>query len=126
MADLPDLSGVIPPPTRWQWAGPAFMRSTVRSRFDYHGHGEDNLPRSGPVILASNHMGYLDGPPMPANGARLDTVFGAPVFFEAVPWPRTKRQVAAVQAEIQHTLAAHVQAACELTGQSLPAMPTIR
>ncbi len=231
MVDLPDLSYVAAPPTRWQGAGRAAIRSMVRSRFDFRSHGEENVPRRGPVILASNHMGYIDGPllvgfaprpvhalvkssmfkgrlgvamrrmgqipvdrrvvdplavkrclavlaagrvvaiypegergrgdvtrtkggaaylalvsgapvvpvaclgtrtdgaviaSVPVSGSRLDTVFGEPIRFDAVPWPRTKGQVAEVQAEIQRTLAAHVETACYLTGHSLPAMPIIR
>jgi 1-acyl-sn-glycerol-3-phosphate acyltransferase len=33
-----------------------------RTRFESHVHGVEHVPRTGPVILASNHMGYLDGP----------------------------------------------------------------
>ena len=40
-----------------------------------------------------------------------------------MPWPRTKKRVDEVRAEIQQTLAAHVRAACELTGLVLPALP---
>jgi len=52
---------------------------------------------------------------MPASGARLDTVFGAPLSFEAGPGLRTRDKVAAVHPEIQHALAAQVKAACEST-----------
>lgn len=34
----------------------------VRNRWDVHQHGVDNVPGSGPVILAANHIGVLDGP----------------------------------------------------------------
>ena len=228
MTELPDLSNVDAPPAQWMWTGRAFVKSMLRSRFDSRVHGAELVPRTGPVIFASNHMGYLDGPllfgvsprhvhalvkasmfegrlgavfealgqisierryvdplavkrclkvlvnggvvaiypegargvgdasqtkpgaaylalvtgapvlpvaclgtrapgaatnSMPRRGARLDTVFGAPMTFDPVPWPRTKRHVAAVQAEIQQALAEHVQAACAMTGQSLPALP---
>jgi 1-acyl-sn-glycerol-3-phosphate acyltransferase len=59
---LPDLSHVTPPPRRWMPAGRTVGRGMLRARFESHVHGLENLPRSGPVILASNHMGYLDGP----------------------------------------------------------------
>lgn len=34
----------------------------LRIWFDLHVHGADNVPVRGPVILASNHVGWLDGP----------------------------------------------------------------
>ena len=60
---------------------------------------------------------------MPERGTRVDTVFGAPVRFDPVPWPRRKQTVDEGRAEIQRVLAARVQAACALTGHTLPALP---
>jgi len=59
---LPDLDGVSRP----RWAilhslRPAFA-FVVRSRWDLHEHGADRVPRTGPVIFAPNHAGWLDGP----------------------------------------------------------------
>ncbi|MGH3446501.1 MAG: lysophospholipid acyltransferase family protein [Nocardioidaceae bacterium] len=228
MTDLPDVSGLAPVPERWIWAARLFVNTMLR-RFDNHVTGAEHLPRHGPVVLASNHMGYLDGPllvavsprpvhalvketmfdgrlgwwlskcgqirvdryhtdpfavkqclrllgdggvvaiypegsrgrgdvstskggaaylslvtgapvvpvaclgtradgastgSMPSRGARIDTVFGPPVTFDPVPWPRTKKQVASANSVVQEALAAHVRAACQMTGQTLPAMPT--
>lgn len=61
---------------------------------------------------------------MPPQGSRLDIAFGSPIHFDAVGWPRTRARVAAVQAEIQRALAAHVRVACESTGHTLPTLPT--
>lgn len=229
LPELPDLTTVAPMASRWMGLGRAFLRSAIRVRYDNHVHGAALVPGSGPVILASNHIGYLDGPlmfavsprpvhaltkqnmfdgrlgfaigrlgqipvdrqrvdvlavkrclrvlrdggvvgiypegergygdvrrtrrgtaylamvsgapvvpvaclgtrtdggdlgTMPGRGARLDTVFGAPVRFSPVPWPRTADAVAVVQLQIQELLGEHVRAACEATGQSLPALPT--
>ena len=33
-------------------------------------HGEDNVPATGPVIMASNHIGLLDGPLLAIEGPR--------------------------------------------------------
>jgi len=222
--DVPILDGVATPPERWMWFGRFLVRRMLQ-RYEVHLQGADLLPADGPVIVASNHMGYLDGPllfgtasrrvhamvkesmfrgPMgfglvrmgqirvdrfrtdplavkkalrvlglggvvaiypegargrgdvqwtkggaaylalvtgapvvpvaclgtrldgestestPPRGSRLDLVIGEAMRFDAVPWPRTKHQVAAVQATIQEVLAAHVKQACEATGQSLP------
>jgi len=229
--DVPILIGVPRPPERYMWFGKFLVRRLL-ARYDVHVDGIDRIPLTGPVILASNHVGYLDGPmlfgtasrgvhamvkesmfagPMgfgltlmgqicvdryrtdplavkkalqvlvgggvlsiypegargrgdvvatkggaaylalvtgapvipvaclgtrldgdsleskPPYGTRLDLVIGEPMRFDAVPWPRTKSAVAEVQATIQQVLAAHVQRACEQTGQTLPAlepMPT--
>jgi 1-acyl-sn-glycerol-3-phosphate acyltransferase len=222
--DIPMLGGVATPPARYMWFGHFLVRRLL-GRYDLHVHGLDRIPASGPVILASNHVGYLDGPMLfgtahrkvhamvkesmfqgamgfgltmmgqicvdryrtdplavkkalrvltsggalsiypegargrgdvamtkggaaylalvtgapvvlvaclgtrlsgasleskPPYGSRLDLVIGETMRFDAVPWPRTKQQVADVQATIQRALAAHVAQACQLTGQSLP------
>lgn len=229
MGDLPRLDDVVAPSTGWMWAGRGFLRAALRVRYDNRVHGAEHVPRQGPVLLVSNHIGYLDGPvmfavsprrvhaltkasmfegrlgyvigklgqipvdrsvvdiravkaclrvladggvvgmypegergagdvsvtrrgaaylalvsgapvvpvavlgtrsdgadmrSMPPRGSRLDTVFGAPVTFDRLAWPRTTHRVAEVQAEIQSRLAAHVVAASGLTGQTLPALPT--
>jgi 1-acyl-sn-glycerol-3-phosphate acyltransferase len=59
---LPDVHRVPAPPRRWMPAGRALGRGIFRAGFDSHVHGAEHVPRSGAVILASNHMGYLDGP----------------------------------------------------------------
>ncbi len=58
----PRLVDVPMPATRWIGAGRAFARTALRRRFDVRVEGGEHVPPSGPVILASNHMGYLDGP----------------------------------------------------------------
>ena len=39
-----------------------FARFVIRRRFRITMHGIDHVPRSGPVILACNHTGVIDGP----------------------------------------------------------------
>jgi 1-acyl-sn-glycerol-3-phosphate acyltransferase len=225
--ELPFVDDVPLLPDRWMWFGKFVVRKRFR-QYDVHVHGIDRIPAKGPVILASNHIGYPDGPllfissrrgvhamvkesmfrgPMgyglakmgqinvdrfhvdpravktavrllrdnrvvaifpegargrgdvsvtksgaaylalvtgapvtlvallgtredgasteawPSPGARLDVVVGKTLRYGAVPWPRTKQQVAQVQQEIQSALAAHVLEACGLTGHTLPAPP---
>jgi len=36
--------------------------AALRARYRVTQHGGDLVPRTGPVLLASNHVGYLDGP----------------------------------------------------------------
>lgn len=61
-AGLPDLSRVPAPPSRLLGPSRAFGRQLFRSGFNVHVHGSERVPSAGPVILASNHMGYVDGP----------------------------------------------------------------
>ena len=46
--------------------GLRFMRGRasgyLHRRWEIHERGRDQVPESGPVILASNHIGWLDGP----------------------------------------------------------------
>lgn len=41
-----------------------------RSRWDLRIHGRDRVPMSGPVILAPNHVGWLDGPVLVGTAPR--------------------------------------------------------
>ncbi|MEX0429154.1 lysophospholipid acyltransferase family protein [Nocardioides sp. DS6] len=50
-------------PVRWmlyrfRWFG----RWGIRRRYDVRLHGTENVPATGPVIMASNHVGIMDGP----------------------------------------------------------------
>lgn len=39
-------------------------------RWEIHERGRENVPETGPVILASNHIGWLDGPLLVATAPR--------------------------------------------------------
>ncbi len=43
----------------------------IRGYWRVHVHGKSNVPAAGPVILASNHIGFLDGPVLVALTPRL-------------------------------------------------------
>jgi 1-acyl-sn-glycerol-3-phosphate acyltransferase len=67
---LPDVSGV-PHPATWpfyphRWFG----RFVVRRRFAVAEHGNENVPATGPVIFAANHIGVADGPLLGLFGPR--------------------------------------------------------
>src|SRR3954469_10147043 len=59
--DVPILDDIAAPPERWMWLGRFLVRRWL-GRYDIHVEGIDRIPSEGPVILASNHVGYLDGP----------------------------------------------------------------
>lgn len=61
MSDLPPPSAEHPRRALLRVARPLAMAG-VRTYWGARVHGAANVPRQGPVILASNHAGWLDGP----------------------------------------------------------------
>lgn len=61
-ADLPRTT-VKDAPSDWLLrAGRPLMRALVRHRYDVELVGAEHVPARGPVIVAGNHIGFLDGP----------------------------------------------------------------
>lgn len=64
---------------RW-WA-----RWIIRRRYRVVVHGANNVPSTGPVILAANHVGVIDGPllaifsPRPAHALTKTEMFAGPL-----------------------------------------------
>lgn len=58
----PRLLDVPLPPTRLMPTVRLFARRALRRRFRIGVAGSELVPATGPVILAVNHMGYVDGP----------------------------------------------------------------
>ena len=58
-----------PPRALLRIARPA-ARALVRSRYRVRLHHADRVPRSGPVVLAANHIGVIDGPLLAIVGPR--------------------------------------------------------
>ena len=61
MSDLPRPSARHPRRAMLRGLRPA-ARTAVRAYWDVHVHGAGHVPTDGPVIYASNHVGWLDGP----------------------------------------------------------------
>jgi 1-acyl-sn-glycerol-3-phosphate acyltransferase len=84
--DLPILTEVPAPPARFMWFGKFLVRRLL-GRYDVRVDGLDRIPASGPVILASNHMGYLDGPMLFGTAKRRvhamvkESMFTGPMGF---------------------------------------------
>lgn len=60
--DIPRLDGLPPLRTRLLSSFRGTFRTLLNSLWRVQAHGLDNVPTSGPVILAANHIGTLDGP----------------------------------------------------------------
>ena len=70
-ADLPRLDGAVHPPHRLLSLLRRPGRAWFRRRYEIRVHGEQHVPLTGPAIIASNHLGYLDGPLLAAFAPRV-------------------------------------------------------
>ncbi|HET8560276.1 MAG TPA: lysophospholipid acyltransferase family protein [Marmoricola sp.] len=70
-ADLPRTDDVRPP-ARYLLHSPLRQAAgaLVRRRWDIELRGVEHFPSSGPVVVAANHIGFLDGPLMAILGPR--------------------------------------------------------
>ncbi len=71
MTSGPDcrLHDGVYPRDRLGWVRPV-AQFALRRRWHVTLHGEDQVPATGPVILASNHVGLIDGPLLAVYGPR--------------------------------------------------------
>jgi 1-acyl-sn-glycerol-3-phosphate acyltransferase len=81
-ADLPRTDGAVHPPHRLLRTLRPWGRAWFRRRYDVRIHGEEHVPRTGPCILASNHLGYLDGPLTAAFAPRVVHALTKKEMFE--------------------------------------------
>lgn len=107
-ADLPRTGDVVLPPTGMLQHGRPFAARILRARFRLEVAGAEHVPTTGPVILAGNHLGVLDGPilaiasPRPAHVLTKSQMFVGRTgrFLTAVgqiPVVRNEVDVAAVR-----------------------------
>ena len=93
------------------WIVQPFLRMVLFVRYDIRRVGLENLPRTGPVLLASNHVSWFDGFFLAASLPRPGTamvnagVFGLPMVgflarrcgLISVPYSGPKAQRAAIE-----------------------------
>lgn len=60
--ELPSTSGVRPPRTTMLYRLRPGALTLLRGWYDVEIHGGENVPAEGPVVMAANHVGWLDGP----------------------------------------------------------------
>jgi 1-acyl-sn-glycerol-3-phosphate acyltransferase len=68
--DLPRTHDADHPPHRLLRTLRPLARAAFRRRFDVRVHGAEHVPATGPCIIASNHVGLLDGPLLAAFASR--------------------------------------------------------
>ena len=70
-ADLPRTDDLPPVPHRLGSVLRHIVGPYLRHRYELTVHHEDRFPQSGPVLLAPNHLGLLDGPLLGATAPRM-------------------------------------------------------
>lgn len=83
--ELPSTSGVRAPRTRLLTAGRPPAHALLRAWYDLELHGAERVPSTGPVVMAANHVGFLDGPllavcsPRPVHALTKQEMFVGPL-----------------------------------------------
>jgi 1-acyl-sn-glycerol-3-phosphate acyltransferase len=106
--DLPRTLDAVHPPHRLLRAVRPVARAVLSRRYDVHLHGTEHVPRRGAAIIASNHIGLLDGPLMAAYTPRPVHVLTKKEMFDGhvgpllravgqIPLSRREVDVAAVK-----------------------------
>ena len=62
MRELPSTEGVRAPRTRLLSAGRPVAQALLRAWYEMEIHGAERVPATGPLVMAANHVGWLDGP----------------------------------------------------------------
>jgi 1-acyl-sn-glycerol-3-phosphate acyltransferase len=110
--ELPSTTGVRAPHTRLLTSGRFVPSAIIRTWWDLEVHGADNVPRTGPVVMAANHVGWLDGPmlaicaPRPVHALTKMEMFshGMGAFLVAVgqiPLDRFHVDVSAIRVAVK-------------------------
>lgn len=60
--ELPSTAGVRAPRTRLLSAGRPLAQAIIRGWYDLEIHGAERVPPTGPLVMAANHVGWIDGP----------------------------------------------------------------
>ncbi len=60
--ELPSTTGVHAPRGRLLRAGRPLAQALVRGWWDLELHGAERVPATGGLVMAANHVGWLDGP----------------------------------------------------------------
>jgi len=79
--ELPSTDGVRAPRTRLLTAGRPYAQALLRRWYAIEFHGTAKVPTTGPVVMAANHVGWIDGPllgicsPRPVHALTKEEMF---------------------------------------------------
>lgn len=106
-------SDLVRPPAQWLLRGgrPA-ARWIIRRRYDVRVHHPERFPATGPLVVAGNHVGFVDGPlmaifaPRPVHALTKEEMFrnGLGTFLRLagqIPLDRFRTDVRAVRAAVR-------------------------
>lgn len=110
--ELPSTIGVRAPRTRLLRAGRPVAQRLIGQRWNLELHGSDRVPSSGPVVMAANHVGWIDGPllaicsPRPVHALTKKEMFshGLGAFLDAsgqIPLDRFNVDVRAIRIAVR-------------------------
>ncbi len=83
--ELPSTTGVRVPRTRLLTTGRPLAQALIRTWWDVELHGAEKVPETGPLVMAANHVGWLDGPllaissPRPVHALTKQEMFAGPL-----------------------------------------------
>ena len=83
--ELPSTEGVRAPRTRLLSAGRPVAQALLRGWYAMEIHGAERVPATGPLVMAANHVGWLDGPllaicsPRPVHALTKQEMFEGPM-----------------------------------------------
>lgn len=110
--ELPSTDGVRAPRTGLLRAGRPVAQALLRGWYAMEIHGAERVPATGPLVMAANHVGWLDGPllaicsPRPVHALTKQEMFVGPLgpFLHAsgqIKLDRFRVDVAAIRSAIQ-------------------------
>jgi 1-acyl-sn-glycerol-3-phosphate acyltransferase len=110
--ELPSTTGVKPPRTGLLTGGRPAAHALLRAWYDLEIRGADLVPSSGPVVMAANHVGWLDGPllaicgPRPVHALTKQEMFAGPLgpLLRAsgqIPLDRSSVDLTAIRAAVR-------------------------
>jgi len=110
--ELPSTTGVRPPHTRLLSAGRPVAQRLIRGWWELELHGAERVPTTGPLVMAANHVGWIDGPllaicsPRPVHALTKMEMFshGLGAFLIAsgqIPLDRFNVDVAAIRLAVR-------------------------
>ena len=116
--ELPSTAGVRAPRTLLLTAGRPIAQALLRRWYDLELHDAEKVPTSGPLVIAANHVGWIDGPllaicsPRPVHALTKLEMFshGMGGFLLAsgqIPLDRLRVDVRAIRIAVQTLHAGH-------------------